>query len=170
MKYTVNIGEKEFEVEIKNRTQDPKTLDITLGGRTFPVEVEKWQDQFSLMSEGKSILFSALVDKQANHYSMNLEGRRYPVKVVDEYGEEEEVGGPVDGIYREVSPMPGLVKEIKVIAQEKVEVGQVLLIMEAMKMEMEIKAKYPGTVVEVPAPVGASVQEGDELVRIEVTE
>lgn len=54
-------------------------------------------------------------------------------------------------------PMPGLVIDLKVIAGEKVEEGQPLAIVEAMKMENVLKAEKTGTVKEIPVKVGDSL-------------
>jgi glutaconyl-CoA decarboxylase len=60
--------------------------------------------------------------------------------------------------------MPGTILDVKVSAGQSVNAGDVLLILEAMKMENEIKAPAAGTVDSVPAAKGASVNSGDVLV------
>lgn len=62
--------------------------------------------------------------------------------------------------------MPGTVLSVKVKEGEKVERGQVLLILEAMKMENEIVAPQEGTVLSVNVDDNASVNSGDTLVVI----
>jgi biotin carboxyl carrier protein len=63
-----------------------------------------------------------------------------------------------------VAPMPGMVLGLKVKEGEKVQAGQVLLLMEAMKMENAIAAPFAGTVSRVHVREGDSVGEGDRLV------
>ncbi|MGE8261174.1 MAG: acetyl-CoA carboxylase biotin carboxyl carrier protein subunit, partial [Stenotrophomonas sp.] len=65
------------------------------------------------------------------------------------------------------APMPGKIISISVKAGDKVEKGQPLLVMEAMKMEHTISATADGTVGEVFYGVGDQVTEGAELVSIE---
>lgn len=62
------------------------------------------------------------------------------------------------------APMPGTVLDIKVKAGDSVSDGQVLLILEAMKMENEIMAPGAGKVVSVNTSNGASVNAGDVLI------
>jgi len=62
------------------------------------------------------------------------------------------------------SPMPGTVLDIKVSAGDTVKNGDVLLILEAMKMENEITATGDGKVTSVNVAKGASVNAGDVLV------
>ncbi|MCT4604602.1 MAG: biotin/lipoyl-binding protein [Marinisporobacter sp.] len=62
------------------------------------------------------------------------------------------------------APMPGTILDVKVNVGDTVENGQVLLILEAMKMENEIMAPAGGKVVAINASKGASVSAGDVLV------
>ena len=74
---------------------------------------------------------------------------------------------PADGINAIVSPIPGLVLDIQVSEGDKVSAGDVLLKMEAMKMENEIKSTKNGTVTKIYVKKGDSVLEGQELVTVE---
>ena len=64
------------------------------------------------------------------------------------------------------SPMPGTILDIKVNVGDTVKKGQVLMILEAMKMENEIMAGADGTVTAIGVTKGASVQTGDMLCTI----
>ncbi len=65
-----------------------------------------------------------------------------------------------------VSPMPGTIVKVNVRAGQAVKSGEVLAVLEAMKMENEIMAPADGTVDTVPATKGASVNTGDVLVTL----
>ena len=62
------------------------------------------------------------------------------------------------------APMPGTILDVKVPQGQAVKKGDVLLILEAMKMENEILAPQDGTVAQVAVSKGASVNSGDALV------
>lgn len=64
------------------------------------------------------------------------------------------------------SPMPGTILDIKVKVGDIVKKGQVLMVLEAMKMENEIMAGADGTVTSVAVSKGASVATGDMLLTI----
>ncbi len=64
------------------------------------------------------------------------------------------------------SPMPGTILDVKVSAGQSVKSGDVLMILEAMKMENEIMAPVSGTVAAVNVQKGAAVQSGDVLCSI----
>ncbi len=73
---------------------------------------------------------------------------------------------PAAGAQTISSPMPGTVLDVKVAPGQAVKSGDVLVILEAMKMENEIMAPADGTVDTVPATKGASVNTGDVLVTL----
>lgn len=64
------------------------------------------------------------------------------------------------------SPMPGTVLDVRVSPGQAVKSGDILIILEAMKMENEIMAPSDGTVDTVPVVKGASVNSGDVLVTL----
>lgn len=65
------------------------------------------------------------------------------------------------------SPMPGNILSVKVSAGQAVKKGDVLMILEAMKMENEICAPQDGTIASVQAAAGDSVESGDVLVTMD---
>lgn len=72
-------------------------------------------------------------------------------------------GGPLE--IRAI--IPGRVASVAVAPGDRVELGQTLLAVEAMKMQNELRAPRSGTILRVPATAGATVELGDVLVVIE---
>ena len=68
---------------------------------------------------------------------------------------------------RLVAPMPGAVIDLRAAVGDRVEAGQVLVVLEAMKMEHHIAAPFDGTVTEVPIVEGQQLDNGALLVVIE---
>lgn len=64
------------------------------------------------------------------------------------------------------SPLPGMVVAVKKSVGDKVKAGEVVMLIEAMKMENEITATKDGTLVAVLAPKGTQVQVGTALFEI----
>lgn len=65
-----------------------------------------------------------------------------------------------------IAPMPGKILEVKVADGQTVEAGELLLVMEAMKMEHRIVAPTDGVVAKVNFSMGDQVQQGDVLVEM----
>ena len=64
------------------------------------------------------------------------------------------------------SPMPGKILAVKANVGDSVKKGQVILILEAMKMENEVVAPADGTIASIDVTVGASVESGDTLATL----
>ena len=95
-------------------------------------------------------------------FNITVNGVAYSVAV-------EEVGAasaPVAGGQKVNAPMPGTILEVRVTEGATVKKGDILLILEAMKMENEIMAPCDGTIKQVVAAKGASVNSGDPLIVI----
>ncbi len=107
-------------------------------------------------------------------YKVTLNGRTYEVEVEvgkamlgDGYGAYAPAlaapGAPAAGEVVK-APMPGVVLKVQVQQGQAVKAGQVLIILEAMKMENEIVAPKDGTVAQIVAAKGATVESGAPLV------
>ncbi len=75
-----------------------------------------------------------------------------------------------DGLVRVTAPMTGAVLEVRTEPGAEVQAGDVLVVIESMKMNNELRASVSGTVERVGARVDAQVQEGDELVALRPAE
>jgi len=110
-------------------------------------------------------------------YRVNVNGTSYEIEI-ELMSETEAAQAPVQatapaaapkasGEGEAVSaPMPGTILDVKVNVGDSVKKGQVLMILEAMKMENEIMAGTDGVVTSVGVTKGASVQTGDALCTI----
>lgn len=121
-------------------------------------------------------------------YSVLMDGRSYDARVeetpggivvvvIDGYRFEMEVRDPrrwlrrsagtgTEGVQSIVAPMPGKVVRVLVSAGDEIQVGQGLVVVEAMKMQNEMKASRRGRVLAVSAREGATVAAGEVLATI----
>jgi biotin carboxyl carrier protein len=72
-----------------------------------------------------------------------------------------------NGSYEIVAPMPGVLLSVNVVPGQAVEAGDVLCVLEAMKMKNPIRATQPGIVAEIGVTAGQTVAFGALLVRLE---
>ena len=70
------------------------------------------------------------------------------------------------GSIKVASPMPGKILDVKANVGDAVKKGQVILILEAMKMENEVVAPEDGTVASIDVAAGATVEAGDTLATL----
>ena len=125
--------------------------EITLNGRIYEVEVE---------------LTEAMMMQEFQSYAPAPAAPAAPV--VEAAPSAAPAAAPaVTGAGEKVdSPMPGTILKVNVAAGQTVNEGDLLVILEAMKMENEIFAPKNGTVTQVLVEKGASVNTGDVLVVI----
>ncbi|MDE1150700.1 MAG: acetyl/propionyl/methylcrotonyl-CoA carboxylase subunit alpha [Azospirillaceae bacterium] len=123
----------------------------------------RFQADGTLVAEINGRRFTAGWSHQGRAVDLFRQGRHHRLSVIDplDVGEVEAGGGG-----RLVAPMPGKVIAVLVAAGDRVEKGQGLVVLEAMKMEHTIKAQGPGTVDTVRYAVGDQVPDGAELIIV----
>ena len=103
--------------------------------------------------------------------TLDIDGHRYEVEALDERArtirEMTARSAPPAGPAPVIAPMPGLVVRVTVAPGDSVVAGQGVLVMEAMKMENEIRAPRAGRVKEAPVREGQAVETGALLVLLE---
>lgn len=166
------------------------TYEITIGETTRVVSIEKEGGLYRLRwTEGERVedhlvdllrpsaeAFQMLIDGQSweagcvpspDGYLVDVVGVTTNVAVVDPRRKALKLGvGAAGGLVS--TQMPGRVVRVLVKAGDVVKKGQPLIVVEAMKMENELKSPVDGTVGEVYAHEGQTVESGAKLVRVDV--
>jgi biotin carboxyl carrier protein len=142
---------------------------VTLDGKPFSVDLQSLDGGFHYSILLGSTSHEVFVERCQDMCLVIIEGVRYRVEVEDErarrLGEHQSLVEPV-GKADVVSPMPGVVVAVLVQVGQEMRSGEGLLILEAMKMENEIRATRSGTVQAVYVAPGQRVSQDDPLVRI----
>jgi len=127
---------------------------VTLNGKTYEVEVEKGEailkDEYEAMAPQQAV--PAPVAPVAASAAAPVAAPAAPV-----------ASGSAAAIK---APMPGNINAVKVTAGQKVKNGEVLIILEAMKMENEIVAPKDGTIGQIFVQKGATVETGAPLIEV----
>lgn len=125
---------------------------VTLNGKIYEVEVEK----------GEAVIQAEY--EAALPQSTAVAGNSAPTQTV---AVAASAAAPQSaGANSVVAPMPGTINAVKVTSGQQVKKGDVLFILEAMKMENEIYADKDGKIGQVFAQKGASVNTGDALCEL----
>ncbi len=143
-RYTVTLDGRALEVDSQETGRD--FLSLLIAGRSYEVGLEKRPGGFGVVLPDDA-LFVELT-----------EAARGAVDVV-----KKTASGPA----RILAPMPGKIVRVLVEAGQQVVAGQGLVVMEAMKMENELKAPRPGTVRQLAAREGQAVETGALLAVLE---
>lgn len=166
MKYIATIEGREYTVEII----DEKNLRI--GERVVPVDfvTVSGQPVFSLIVDGRSYE-SFVYPGEDGDWQVLLLGRQFSVEVEDEREKRLRVagGGTVaEGAeFQMKAPMPGLVVSVNVEEGQKVEKGQVLIVLESMKMQNELKSPKSGTIGRIKVKAGETVEQKQTLLSVQ---
>ncbi|MDQ2691588.1 MAG: biotin/lipoyl-binding protein [Chloroflexota bacterium] len=164
MRYITTVEGKQFLVEIIDEKH------ISVDGKMYEVDFESVSGQpvYSLIVNGQS--HEAYAARSEDDWQVLLRGRLYPVTVEDEREKRlrSAAGGGVaeTGEYHLKAPMPGLVVALPVAEGQAVTKGQVLLILESMKMQNELKSPRDGTLGRLRVRVGETVEQKQTLLSV----
>jgi biotin carboxyl carrier protein len=143
--------------------------EMTLDGRILKVDVTVSGGRWSLLIGRRS--YEVAVDRRANgERIVHINGRAVPVSIVDPRERLVRRRGAMaagHGPRSIVSPMPGRIVKVLVREGDTVAAHQGLLVVEAMKMENELRAPRAGQVTAVKVVEGMSVEGGAVLIVME---
>jgi pyruvate carboxylase subunit B len=171
--YVVTVGERHFRVKVVGEHL------VEIDGQRRQVDfVRLAEDHYSLLLDNAvfDLVSNPVSEDKKNslrgarvRVSMNM--RDYIVTVDDRRSlllkslRREEASESNSLVV--MSPMPGMVVKVEVHEGDEVEKGDGLVILEAMKMENELKAPVRGRVISVHVRGGAAVEKGEQLVTIQ---
>ncbi|MDI6839874.1 MAG: biotin/lipoyl-binding protein [bacterium] len=164
MAYIAKVDDKEFKVELEKE------------GNGFKVYIDNKPMKATVVEVGSNSHLSLIVDNKSydviieDENTISVDGERFKVSVEDEQVQALTKLKPEIthvGEVKVTAPMPGLVIEVGVKPGDTVKAGSGLLIVEAMKMQNEMKAPRDGLVKQVLVKQGMTVNGGDTLVIIE---
>ena len=165
MKYITTLDGKEYLIEIIDEHH------VSINGRVQEVDFESVSGQpvYSLIIDGKS--YESYVYETEEGWQVLTRGRQYNLTVEDEREKRLRAaagsGVAESGEYHMKAPMPGLVVSISVREGDKVEKGQVILILESMKMQNERKSPKAGTVGRIRVKQGETVEQRQALLSVQ---
>ena len=143
--FEINLGGKKINADL--RQVGPASFSIIIGNRSFDLDVIRQGDEFVVASRQG---VTRLTLEDARRRLMNARDSR-----------------EVTGKAQMRAMMPGRVLSVAVKVGDEVKANQGVMVIEAMKMENELKAPKAGKVVEVKVTPGQTVEKGELLIVIE---
>jgi biotin carboxyl carrier protein len=163
MKVCAKTGSTVVEVTV---TRDNGHFLVELDGVVHKVDAVKLEDDFFSVLNG-SRSYEVSVEARRDGYHVRHGAAQRLVTFMEPGRSEREGIGTVDGPEQIVSAMPGRIARVLVSKGDKVEAGQGVVVVEAMKMENEIVAGKAGTVTSIAVEPGQTIESGGLLAVIE---
>lgn len=167
MTYTIELNGRKHRLSIQPDAE-ANGHRFELDGQPCSADAQLLQPNvLSLLIEGKS--YRVLFDPRPGGTAIVVGDRRIPYRVDDPRSLRSyaNVNASETGARPIVASMPGRIVRILVQVGDPVEAQQGLIVVEAMKMQNELKAPKSGSVVRIDVAVGTTVQAGKTLMVIE---
>jgi biotin carboxyl carrier protein len=167
MRYFVTLGAREIPIDVTALSDG--RLDVRVDGKPVAVDAVDAGGALSLIVEGKVV--DLVLDGAPPSVAFSMLGPSGNATVETERTRTEGArrGGKSSRAGQDfvLAPMPGRIVRVLVAAGAEVEAGAPLLVIEAMKMENELRASHAGKVAEVVVRSGDAVEGGAKLIRFE---
>ena len=163
MKYEIAIGGARRRVEFTPPTDGASRVTFTVDGRLVEADaVRISRQEYSILLDGRSLEVTA--EKTPNGLLLCVNGREFQVEIFDprSWRRGRGAGIELEGRQQLIAPMPGKVVRVLVAAGQQVSAGQGLLVIEAMKMQNEVRSPKSGA-VEKLVREGQTVNAGEIL-------
>lgn len=160
MQFTLTLGESEYEIYLEKANGTTK---VDVNGEVVECKLTPVEGGATRVEVGGQVF---LIDLQGRVLHVDQLPVDFSVKDVKSLGGVGGAGGK-GGEFKLKPPMPGKIVGIKVNPGDAVKKGQVLVVLEAMKMQNELPAPRDGVVKTVGVTVGQTVEGKDVLVVLE---
>ena len=162
MKFSLSIDGEKREFQILDQDGE---FEFQLGGLKKKYRVDKLWSRNILIRDENNKVFNVFVDKHEDGHCVFFKGRSFTIK--DATSRKTGGGFDMEGEVVIKSPLPGQIKKVFKKINDEVEEGESILVLEAMKMENEIKSPKKGTIKRLPVEEGGSVDPNTELFSVE---
>jgi biotin carboxyl carrier protein len=164
MRYIATIGDQEFAVQINREGE------VTVNGTAYAVDLRRVGNEglHSLIVDGKS--YDIFVEEQDQNFLVVMWGGLFEVSVQDERtrrlaGLRRGPVAPVGEVLIK-APMPGVVTDVPVNEGQPINTGDIVVVLESLKMQNEFKSPRAGVVHYVRVKAGDKVDQNQIMVTI----
>uniref|UniRef100_A0AC35TKJ8 Propionyl-CoA carboxylase alpha chain, mitochondrial n=1 Tax=Rhabditophanes sp. KR3021 TaxID=114890 RepID=A0AC35TKJ8_9BILA len=176
--YLIQHGKKgtdqfvEHNVVVNFVKEDANKIDVTVDGKLIKLNgnTDLSQSVLKIEADGE-LMTTQIYSKKAGEMSLIYKGSPFKMSIYPRtaaaYLKHIKERPKVDLSSVVLSPMPGAIKDVKVVVGQMVAEGQELVVIEAMKMQNSLIAGKTGKIKSVNCKIGATVDEGEVLIELE---
>jgi biotin carboxyl carrier protein len=167
MKLIATLGGRERTLELASPVNGTRSVEFSVDGRRLRADVEEVEPGVYSVLLGRRCL-EAVVEREGDACYVHVNGRCYEIFVRDPRRRDRHAHDLSSaGAQSITSPMPGKIVRVLVKVGDPISAGAGLLIVEAMKMQNEIRSPKAGVVRQVSVKEGSSVAAGETMVVVE---
>ena len=188
-KYKLTVNSTTIDVEVDGPTEG--ILTITIGDASFPVQVadgDSVSGKFAVFVADKKHIIHLTPTPESSNFTLKVGKESYSANLTAERRSQSvqpttipstpstsapTTPTPIPAVREHVAPgsvtapLPGRVLEVLVKEGTEIKMGDVLLVLEAMKMANEIRAPTDGTITKVHVEAGTAVEKGQPMITIQ---
>lgn len=164
MRYEVEIQDRQVSVEFEQRNGRVQARVATRG---YDMEVVCPEAGVYTFLVDDRVYEARVWTPEPDSTRAEIRGHLFTAKIIDRKHRRTSVEQGIEGRQNLTAPMPGKVVRVLLCAGEEVALGQGVVVVEAMKMQNEIKSPKAGRVLEVRAVEGATVNANEVLAIVE---
>ena len=164
MKYEVEIRGRLINIELEQRNG---RVEARVGDRKYDLGVVSPEQGVFTFLDGDRIYEARVWAGDRGSLRVTIAGRSFSTCVIDRKHRRLTIEHGIEGRQNLVAPMPGKVVRVLLAAGDEVTLGQGVVVVEAMKMQNEIKSPKAGRVLEVRVAEGTTVEANQILAVVE---
>lgn len=166
MKYIAQYNDKEYTVEI---SRNGTAVTASVDGRRYELHATEPEPGVHLFKNGSAVHELTVERTAEGMFRVRSGENTFDLSVADpkRLRGRSSAAGEHDGVAEIKTAMPGKIVRVLVAAGDAVEKGDGIIVVEAMKMQNELKSPKSGTVSEIRFAEGSTAAAGDVLVTIE---
>ncbi|HXG65719.1 MAG TPA: biotin/lipoyl-containing protein [Blastocatellia bacterium] len=164
MKYEADIDGRQVTLEVEQRNGQ---VTAKIGERSYSLKVISPESGVYLIFDGDNVYEARVSPAEADALRVKVRDRVFTANIIDRKRRRSASEHGAEGQQPLTAPMPGKVVRILVEADSEVAAGQGVVVVEAMKMQNEIKSPKAGRVTEIRVSEGDAVSAGQVLAIVE---
>lgn len=164
MKYDILLNGTRRCIELTPQRDESAPMTALIDGRNIAADVAMISSgAYSILLGGRSL--EATVEVTTGGYLVHVAGSEFLIKIIDPRSWRGRAGGSIalEGRQHVAAPMPGKIVRVLVAAGQEVKANQGLLVIEAMKMQNEIRSPKSGAIEKLLVIEGQTVGAGEIL-------